>query len=85
EAQKCQAVMTNRHGDTLDLSITLVPVFLHEEIAGVFMIVRDITKRKQTERELQESEEKLRSVIQSATDAIITSDDRSMIISWNKG
>ncbi|WP_018754827.1 bifunctional diguanylate cyclase/phosphodiesterase [Paenibacillus terrigena] len=85
EAQKCQAVMTNRHGDTLDLSITPVPVFLHEEIAGVFMIVRDITKRKQTERELQESEEKLRSVIQSATDAIIISDDRSMIISWNKG
>ncbi len=47
--------------------------------------IRDITERKQSEEELQKSEERYRSVTQSANDAIITTDSKGIIIDWNKG
>lgn len=50
-------------------------------ISGVLF---DISKRKQGEEAMRESEERFRSVVESATDAIITADFRGNIISWNK-
>ena len=48
-------------------------------------IARDITERKQAEAALREREEKFRSVIQTATDAIILANERGEIVSWNAG
>lgn len=45
----------------------------------------DITERKRSEEALQKSEERYRSVTQSANDAIITTDSKGIIIDWNKG
>ena len=50
------------------------------EIIGTFGISKDITERKQAEEALQESEVRYRSVLQSATDAIVTADGRGIII-----
>ncbi len=44
----------------------------------------DITERKRVEEKLRESEERFRSVLQSAHDAIISIDSRGMITFWNK-
>ncbi|MCH7923727.1 MAG: PAS domain S-box protein [Nitrospinae bacterium] len=44
-----------------------------------------LMQRKRAEGVLIESEERFRSVTQSATDAIISADSRGNIISWNKG
>ena len=44
----------------------------------------DITKRKRAEEALRESELKLRSVTESASDAIISADKNGIIISCNK-
>ena len=55
------------------------------EIIGTFGISKDITERKQAEEALQESEVRYRSVLQSATDAIVTADGRGIIIGWNRG
>ena len=53
--------------------------------AGTFGISRDITRRKQAEEALGQSEERFRSVTQSATDAIITVNSKGIILAWNKG
>lgn len=52
-------------------------------IIGAVAIVRDITKNKQTEKALIESEERYRTLFQSAADAIVTADKKGKIIAWN--
>lgn len=46
-------------------------------------IIRDITQRKIVETKLRESEERFRSVMETANDAIITADSQGIILSWN--
>jgi len=46
-------------------------------------VIRDITKRKNTEEALRQSEKRFRSFAQTANDAIITSDSSGRIIFWN--
>ena len=48
------------------------------------IVCEDINERKLTEKALRESEGRFRSVAQSANDAIISADDRGLIVSWNK-
>lgn len=55
------------------------------DVLGAMGISRDITKQKEVEKSLQESEMKFRSVTQSATDAIISANSDEKIMSWNKG
>lgn len=43
------------------------------------------TEREKAERALRESEMKFRSLVQTAVDAIITTDAEGNIVSWNKG
>src|SRR3990172_4806409 len=47
--------------------------------------LRDITDRKRAEEALREAELRFRSLVQSATNAIILADGRGNIISWNNG
>jgi PAS domain S-box-containing protein len=47
-------------------------------------IIRDISVRKGVEQQLIASENRFRSVMESANDAIINSDSKGNILSWNK-
>lgn len=61
------------------------PIKILGETWGMVQVIRDITERKMAEKTLRESEERLRSLTQSASDAIISADSEGNIISWNKG
>jgi two-component system cell cycle sensor histidine kinase/response regulator CckA len=52
---------------------------------AVVCLARDITERRQAEEAIKASEERFRSVAQSANDAIVSADSRGDIISWNRG
>lgn len=54
-------------------------------ILGTFGISRDITLHKMAEEALKQSEERFRSVSQSANDAIISIDNNEHFIGWNSG
>ena len=63
----------------------LLPVFLLLGLGTARVLIRDYTQRKRPEEELKESEERFRSVTQSASEAIIIADSKGEIISWNDG
>ena len=62
------------------------PIFdIENNLTGAVHIVSDITERKLTDEKLKESEERFRSVAQSANDAIVTVDGEGIILNWNAG
>ncbi len=54
------------------------------KVSSISGVLFDISKRKQGEEAVRESEARFRSVVESATDAIITADIQGNIISWNQ-
>ena len=51
----------------------------------IVWISHDITKRKQGEVALRESEERLRALTEAAVEAIITTDSAGQVVTWNQG
>lgn len=54
-------------------------------IVGAVETLEDVTERIKADETLKESEERFRSVVESSTDAIIITDNKMNIVSWNKG
>lgn len=83
------------HGELLNRKKdgTEFPIFLSTAIVknnlgqpvALIGVAKDITETKKIEAALKQSEERFRSLTQSANDAIITTDGSGTILGWNKG
>jgi two-component system sporulation sensor kinase A len=60
-------------------------IYALEKVIETISVFRDVTERKRVEAELLNSELKFRSIIESASDAIILAEQDTKIIAWNKG
>jgi two-component system sensor kinase FixL len=80
-----ETVRLNKDGTRIDVSVTASPIQDSVgRIIGASGIFRDIAEQKKAEEKLRESEEHYRNVAETATDAIITTDEESAIISVNR-
>ncbi|WP_139491807.1 EAL domain-containing protein [Brevibacillus dissolubilis] len=52
ESQNFDVTIFHRDGYRLEINVTDVPIFVDEQIVGVYVIIRDITERKQTEERI---------------------------------
>src|SRR3989442_2568689 len=71
-------------GTQIDVEITSHPLVYRGRNARL-VVATDITTRKRAEEALQTSEEKFRSVVQTANDAIVTADSHVNITNFNHG
>jgi len=71
--------------ESLDVDISLSVLKDHNgKIMGSIGVIKDISERKKTERELKISEERYRTVFENSAVAITLTDENEKIISWNK-
>jgi PAS domain S-box-containing protein len=82
---KLETKMITKDKGLLDVEISLsVLKGKKGKITGSVGIIRDITRLKNTERKLIESEEKYRTIFENSAVAITLTDENEQIISWNK-
>ena len=65
--------------------VVATPLLVKGQVVGILGMTRDITERKVIEEALRQSEEELRSVVQSTQDAIVSLDRQGMVVFWNYG
>lgn len=83
KVQKFEAGVYDKNNRVLHLDITQVPIVTNGKVTGINAFGHDITLQKKLENELLQKEQKLRSVLQTAMEAVIMSDESLKITFWN--
>lgn len=84
EAQSYETIATHPAGSSRHLHVDLIPHRTTDgKLPGFYLLAADITDRKAVESALRAGEERLRSIVNTAVDAIITLDRRGTIESVN--
>jgi two-component system sensor kinase FixL len=79
-----ETVRLTRDGRLLNVSLTVSPILdTTGQVAGASAIARDITEGKRVQAALRASEERYRSIIDSAVDAILVIDRRGTVEAFN--
>jgi len=70
EAQNYETSIIRKDGGRVALSVTNTPIIVKGEIIGVYGIAKDITRSKQADKALRESERKYRLLTEKMTDVV---------------
>jgi len=82
--ERLETVRRTKSGMLVDVAVTISPVRIADgTIVGGATIARDITALKQSEKALRTSEQRWRSVVESAVDGIVVIDSRGHIEAFN--
>lgn len=71
-------------GTVKDVEVNSTAILENGVVVGSRDMVRDISERKELEQQRELSERKLRLIIDTALDAVITMDAKGLITEWNK-
>jgi len=83
EIHPYESTIITKSGKRIDVIIA-TKLIDYEGEKAVLGIMTDITERTHAEEDLKESEERFKSVVDSALNAVIVADINGVIISWNK-
>ena len=72
-----------KDGSGFPVQFSVVPIMAEGKTGGLVVSFFDITERKRVEQALRQGEERLRSITDSAQDAILMMDPRGAISFWN--
>jgi PAS domain S-box-containing protein len=81
----CSMHLTVKAGGYVLGEFVGAPQIQNGRIIGVLGVVRDVTERRRIEDALRDSEERLRSIVQSTREAIVLVTALMKIAYWNKG
>ncbi len=79
-------ILIDRDGGKIEVDLTVSAIAGESgRVHGMVFALRDVTERRRMSAELAASEKRFRSVVQSASDAIIIADRDLRVVSWNSG
>ena len=81
--QATDELFRRQDGTSFPVDYVCTPIFEREELTGVVVTFRDISRRNQRELALRESDARKRVILESALDAIISIDHEGKIIEFN--
>ena len=85
ESEEVEITLDNRDGSTCPIRVEYVPhKSVTDQVIGVLVLAFDISELRADRQNLQESKQRLQSILNSSTDGIISIDKRGRIASFSK-
>ncbi|WP_408008170.1 PAS domain S-box protein [Pseudalkalibacillus sp. A8] len=82
--QVYEVAVKHKNGYRVNLNVKSFPIFINNKIVGVYGIVKDITKNKQMEEDLQSTKQQLDLFLKNTVDSIIIFDLEYKVIKVNE-